>query len=859
MAAEPTPVSIHRCRFIDYDPSPITALAFPPLPLPSNKRNPSFSFPGFGILVIGHANGNIDLAEWSGEPGSVKSPQAWTIRKKMVGPYPSKVDALALTISDVSHVSPDQVPSNSQLRLFSTGGSNELCEWDMQRGCIRRTLNSQGGSIWSIASNPAGTRIALGCEDGAVRLVNLEGDGLILHRRFDKVKARLLSIAWGPPIPPQAPQKSANATSSDSSDSDSDDEWADSWIVAGGSDSCLRKWDVSSGKVLEKMGMDKQRGERTLVWTVAVLGNGTIISGDSLGMVKFWDSKTCTQIQSFQGHGADVLCIAVGPKNTVYTSGVDQKISEFAFIKQKQSDSTLKRFSSRWVHSCSRRMHSHDVRALAVWPPHSALPTSHQRTFPPDISPVLASGGLDMSVTLTPASPASNTVFKITNPLCTSQECTFEGSYHRRIAYASTSASAVSISRRARLIVCMGDAGLSLWKVHESPKSRLDNEGDDPMDSSSNDWEKVLDMDLSLDTNLRECSLSEDGKWLIASDLYETKLFQITQSEDGTYKPRRIRDFSAILRSSLAETSLQSGTGGGTFVFSPDCSKLVMSTVLSAHVFVIDLGNGEDQPPRVLRRFDQHIAPPVARVIRGREKANGASNMADEVSDKPQTSSDEDEEDNVISKPIRATILGAAISADGQWLATADDQRRTHVFNLDSLMHNCVLPSFSLPPSVLTFDPSSPGLLVLAFPNNTLQFFNVETRRFPSWSKDLSNSLLQRLTTLHETILGITFSPTAGGNYALIWGSTWLCKVFISESAGIDEVRRNKRRQSSEMSPIPDKQADREQELKILTHYRPVLAVDFIGDSELVVVERPLVDVLASLPPAYFKHKYGRS
>lgn len=41
--------------------------------------------------------------------------------------------------------------------------------------------------------------------------------------------------------------------------------------------------------------------------------DGTIVSGDSLGMVKFWDSRTCTQLQSFQGHGADVLCLTISP------------------------------------------------------------------------------------------------------------------------------------------------------------------------------------------------------------------------------------------------------------------------------------------------------------------------------------------------------------------------------------------------------------------------------------------------------------------------------------------------------------------------------------------------------------------
>lgn len=46
---------------------------------------------------------------------------------------------------------------------------------------------------------------------------------------------------------------------------------------------------------------------------------------------------------------------------------------------------------------------------------------------------------------------------------------------------------------------------------------------------------------------------------------------------------------------------------------------------------------------------------------------------------------------------------------------------------------------------------------------------------------------------------------------------------------------------------------------KMVTHYRPILHVDFVASGELVVVERPLVDVLATLPPAYFKPKYGAS
>ena len=41
--------------------------------------------------------------------------------------------------------------------------------------------------------------------------------------------------------------------------------------------------------------------------------DSTIISGDSMGRVKFWDASTATQFASFPAHQADVLSLAVGP------------------------------------------------------------------------------------------------------------------------------------------------------------------------------------------------------------------------------------------------------------------------------------------------------------------------------------------------------------------------------------------------------------------------------------------------------------------------------------------------------------------------------------------------------------------
>lgn len=113
--------------------------------------------------------------------------------------------------------------------------------------------------------------LALGCEDGAIRLLSIEYNQLAHVRRLDRTKARILSIAWGPPIPKQTSSTSAEGED-ESSDDDDEDDWKDSWLVAGCSDSSVRRFDFATGRVGERMGTDKMRGERTLVWAVGVLG-----------------------------------------------------------------------------------------------------------------------------------------------------------------------------------------------------------------------------------------------------------------------------------------------------------------------------------------------------------------------------------------------------------------------------------------------------------------------------------------------------------------------------------------------------------------------------------------------------------
>ena len=160
------------------------------------------------------------------------------------------------------------------------------------------------------------------------------------------------------------------------------------------------------------------------------------------------------------------------------------------------------------------------------------------------------------------------------------------------------------------------------------------------------------------------------------------------------------------------------------------------------------------------------------------------------------------------------------------------------------------------------------------------EVYDVEARSFPRWARSLVHALPQRFTGLHDPILGATFGPTPvpveGGRVEgalrpktlLFWGATWICKVMLAERVGyggFEKRRRGKRKAADmattggrvEVSVEEPSQEVQQRNFKLITHYRPLLLVDFVSPGELVVVERPLVDVLAKLPPAYFKPKYG--
>lgn len=242
-----------------------------------------------------------------------------------------------------------------------------------------------------------------------------------------------------------------------------------------------------------------------------------------MGMVKFWDANTSTQLQSFTAHGADILCLEIGPTgNAVYTSGVDQRVVEFLSVEVSAGKPSA--FSTgrqrRWIQSCSRRLHSHDVRALAMWPAQSTFPSNSPASTDTGV-PILVSGGLDMSPVFTPSATPGRFGSMPTNPFNKSGPASFEESHYHRTPFTTP---VTSVSAPSRLVACRQEKKIGIWRILETPaKSENDDE-------ESGGWVKVLEMELKFKNNISSLDLSNDGTWLAVADVEETKLFRLKKA-----------------------------------------------------------------------------------------------------------------------------------------------------------------------------------------------------------------------------------------------------------------------------------------------------------------------------------------
>lgn len=307
-------MDIHRCRFVDYTPHTITALAFSHASDASKIAPPGLRF------AVGRSNGDIEI--WNPR-------YSWLHELTLPGARGRAIEGLVW-----AHA------KGENPRLFSIGGSTYITEWDLKTCRPMTNLNCNAGVAWCIDANTAGTRLAVGCDDGSVVVINISGGSGVMDFEFicQRQDQRVLGIRW----------------------------YDDNMVIGGCSDGRVRCWSVNGdnkGQLVSSMRVDKLKTESTLVWSIVALpSKQQFVTGDSTGSVKFWDIKTSSLIQTYSVHDADVLTLTKdASEEKVFSAGIDRKIHQFSWLENRTKK------NSKWIHNFNRLLHLNDVRSLSLF------------------------------------------------------------------------------------------------------------------------------------------------------------------------------------------------------------------------------------------------------------------------------------------------------------------------------------------------------------------------------------------------------------------------------------------------------------------------------------------------------------
>ncbi|CAN9493131.1 unnamed protein product [Ophioblennius macclurei] len=286
---------VHRVRFFDYMPSAVRAMAFH---APSER------------LALARADGAVEIFNFSDN---------YFQEKVIPGRDGRAIEALCW----------------AGPRLFSAGLNGEVTEYDLENLRPRYSVEAYGGPVWTLSCNPQGTLLAVGCEDGTVKMFEVLQEKIQFQRNLDRQKGRILSLSWHP----------------------------DGTHIAAGMMDMIRIFNAETGGATQRLLVERggRRSREVVVWSVLFLRDGTVASGDSAGKVQLWDSLTGTLVQTHAVSKWDVLALAAAPDHDSLLAGTSEGIVvQFQFLAPSAATEEEK----QWVRTRTFKNHSHDVRAL---------------------------------------------------------------------------------------------------------------------------------------------------------------------------------------------------------------------------------------------------------------------------------------------------------------------------------------------------------------------------------------------------------------------------------------------------------------------------------------------------------------
>uniref|UniRef100_A0A4W5RDS0 UTP4 small subunit processome component n=1 Tax=Hucho hucho TaxID=62062 RepID=A0A4W5RDS0_9TELE len=359
-------LKVHRVRFFDYMPTAIRAMAF-------NAHTER--------LALARMDGSVEIFNFTDH---------YFQEKVIPGKDSRSIESLCWVGG----------------RLFSAGLNGEIAEYDLENLRPKYSLEAYGGPIWTVISNTQGTQLAIGCEDGTVKLFEVLEEHIQFERNLDRQKGRIISLSWHP---------------------------SGTHIAAGMMD-MIRVFDVPTGHAVQRLLVDRgiggSKSRETVVWSVAFLSDHTVVSGDSAGKVQVWDGHTGTLVKTHLVTKWDVLALSVSKDESSVVAGTSEgTVIQFQFIAP-----TLHQQDKEWVRTRTFKNHTHDVRALA------------------EIETAIVSGGMDTHL--------------VVRPLLEKFDEKSHASGLRKIHFPHRNL--VSCAKKAGLLLFQFPGQLELWRLGDS-------------------------------------------------------------------------------------------------------------------------------------------------------------------------------------------------------------------------------------------------------------------------------------------------------------------------------------------------------------------------------------------------------
>lgn len=180
-------------------------------------------------------------------------------------------------------------------RKVVSGGDNGIRTWDVTTGKEVWQLPSPFGDFPApLACSPDGQVLAVGCQDGSVKLVALASGKFLRQSRGHRGAVQAVAFAPDGKL-----------------------------LASGGEDATVRLWDAATGKEVRRL-----RGHATDVAALAFSPDGKLLaSGSGDHSVKLWEVRTGKERFPCAGHQLVVASVAFSPNGKFLASGgYDDKI-----------------------------------------------------------------------------------------------------------------------------------------------------------------------------------------------------------------------------------------------------------------------------------------------------------------------------------------------------------------------------------------------------------------------------------------------------------------------------------------------------------------------------------------------------